>query len=117
MALTINSWTFDQTVYTSGQTITLTVNYTPDTTGGVVATTNDITVTITDAANTVSQESAANQGSFPQFTVDSGSPEAPEPTTVTVSDDRTTPGTWTLVSNTLSAVAPFTGVAVLTSVA
>jgi hypothetical protein len=117
MALTINSWSFDQTVYTSGQTITLTVNYTPDTTGGVIATTNDITVTITDAANSVTQTSSASEGGFPQFTVDSGSPEAPEPTTVTVTDDRTTPGTWTLVSNTLSAAAPFTGVAVLTSVA
>lgn len=118
MALTINSWSFDQPVYTSGQTITLTVNYTPDTTGGVVDTASDITVTVSDAANTVTQSSsAAEAGAFPQFTVESGAPETAEPTTVTVTDDRATPGAWTLVSNTLSDASPFTGVAVLTSVA
>ena len=118
MALTINSWSFDQAVYTSGQTITLTVNYTPDTTGGLVATVSDVTVTVTDADNTATQASTSEAGTaFPQFTVDSGSPESAEPTTVTVTDDRATPGAWTLVSNTLSAAAPFTGVAVLTSVA
>jgi hypothetical protein len=117
MALTINSWGFDQDVYTSGQTITLTVNYTPDTTGGVVATVSDVTVTVSDADNTVTQASDATNAGFPQFTVDSGAPETAEPTTVTVTDDRSTPGAWTLVSNTLSTAAPFTGVAVLTSVA
>jgi hypothetical protein len=108
MSLTINSWAFDQDVYTTGQTITLTVDYTPDTTGGLVATVSDITAT---------QASVPSPSAFPQFTVDSGAPEAAEPTTVTVTDDRATPGTWTLVSNTLTDAAPFTGTAVLTSVA
>jgi hypothetical protein len=118
MALTINSWSFDQAVYTSGQTITLTVNYTPDTTGGTVDTAADITVTVTDASNTATQASTTDPNTaFPQFTVQSGSPETAEPTTVTVTDDRSTPGAWTLVSNTLTTAAPFTGVAVLTSVA
>jgi hypothetical protein len=117
MSLTINSWAFDQDVYTTGQTITLTVDYTPDTTGGLVATVSDITVTVTDADNTATQASVPSPSAFPQFTVDSGAPEAAEPTTVTVTDDRATPGTWTLVSNTLTDAAPFTGTAVLTSVA
>jgi hypothetical protein len=117
MALTINSWSFDQGVYTTGQTITLTVNYTPDTTGGTVATVSDVTVTASDADNTVTQTSSSADASFPQFTVDSGSPETAEQATVTVADDRSTPGAWVLVSNTVSDAAPFTGVAVLTSVA
>jgi hypothetical protein len=117
MALIINSWSFDQPSYTTGQTITLTVNYTPDTTGGTVTTVSDVTVTVSDASNTATQASDPTNGGFPQFTVDSGTPETAEPTTVTVTDDRATPGTWTLVSNTLSDAAPFTGVAVLTSVA
>ena len=118
MALTINSWSFDQNLYTTGQTVTLTVDYTSDTTGGTTDTVSDVTVTISDSTNTTTQASAPDGAApFPQFTVQSGSAESPLPTTVTVTDDRATPGTWTLVSNTQTTAAPFTGVAVLTSVA
>src|SRR3984957_15429814 len=100
MALTINSWSFDQAVYTSGQTITLTVNYTPDTTGGLFATVSDVTVTVTDADNTVTQASTSEAGTaFPQFTVDSGSPEPAEPASGTVADSLATTVGSTLASS------------------
>jgi hypothetical protein len=116
MSLMINSWSFDQPSYTTGQTITLTVDYTPDTTGGTVITVSDITVTATDASNTATAVSTAGNSDFPAFTVDSGSPETAVEATLTVTDNRTPPGTWTLVSNILSD-SPFAGVAVFTSVA
>jgi hypothetical protein len=114
MALTITSWSFDQPVYNTGAAITLTINYdSTDATASDVA--SAVTVTVTDSAGTATQSSDAS-GNFPEFTVAGAS--TVEPTTVAVSDNRPTPGVWTEVSNVLSGtVAPFTGVAVFTSVA
>ena len=46
-------------------------------------------------------------------------PQGPEPVTVTATDNRPVPGAWTLVSDSFAAgiTPPFTGTAVLTSVA
>jgi hypothetical protein len=114
MALTITSWSFDQPVYNAGATITLTINYnSTDATASDVS--SAVTVTVTDAAGTATQSSDTS-GSFPEFTVAGAA--TVEPTTVSVSDNRAVPGVWTEVSNTLSGTeAPFTGVAVFTSVA
>lgn len=114
MALTITSWSFDQPVYTTGATITLTINYdSTDATAADVA--SAVTVTVTDSAGTATQASDTS-GNFPEFTVTGTS--TVEPTTVAVSDNRTPAGAWTEVSNVLSGTAaPFTGVAVFTSVA
>jgi P pilus assembly chaperone PapD len=48
----VNSLTFDQPAYSTGQTITLTVAYTPDA-PAVVPTTFTATATITDSTGTV----------------------------------------------------------------
>jgi hypothetical protein len=115
MSLVINSWSFDQPVYTTGSTITLTVDYTStDTTSTPADTAFNVTVTVADSADSVTNTSDGSVA-FPMFTTSTPGAESADPTTVTVTDNR--PGTWTLVSNTLSAAAPFTGVAVLTSVA
>lgn len=49
---TVNSLTFDQPAYSTGQTITLTVAYSPDA-PSVVPTTFTATASITDSAGTV----------------------------------------------------------------
>lgn len=117
MSLVINSWSFDQPVYTTGSTITLTVDYTStDTTSTPTDTAFNVTVTVADSADSVTNTSDGSVA-FPMFTTSAPGTETADPTTLTVTDNRATPGTWTLVSNTLSDAAPFTGVAVLTSVA
>jgi hypothetical protein len=106
-SLVINSMTFDQSVYNPGSTITLTVNYTSDDfTAAAVSST--ATATAADSDVSVNQSAA--------FSVANG-PDTMLPVTVTVTDNRATPGTWTLVSDTVSGSGPWTGVAVLTSVA
>ena len=61
---TINSLTFDQSAYSPGETITLTVDYTPDATS-VVPQTFTATTTITDSAGlqtaTLSADFVVNQ--------------------------------------------------------
>jgi hypothetical protein len=118
MALDITSWSFDEPVYNSGDTITLTINYTStDSTGGTEAVVSAVTVTVTDSAGDATQVSDGGVN-FPNFTVGSTTSAVVDPTTVAVTDNRSTPGTWTEVSNNLSGTeAPFTGVAVFTSVA
>jgi hypothetical protein len=114
MALTITGWTFDQPVYNPGATITLTVNYssTDETTSNV---SSSVLVTMTDSAGSASQTSDGSVN-FPDFAT-AGAVTA-DPATVSVSDNRPTPGTWAQVSNVLSgSAAPFAGVAVFTSVA
>jgi hypothetical protein len=114
MALDITSWSFDQPVYNSGATITLTINYT-STDVSVADVTSVVTVTVTDADSNVSQTSDSS-GNFPNLEVAGAS--TVEATTVGVSDNRSPVGVWTEVSNVLSGTAaPFTGVAVFTSVA
>jgi hypothetical protein len=114
VALAITSWSFDQAVYNSGDTITLTIDYTStDFTASDVS--SAVTVSVTDSAGTASQTSDGS-ASFPEFSTAGAA--TVDPTTVSVSDNRLTPGVWTEVSNTVSgSAAPFTGVAVFTSVA
>ena len=112
--LTISGFTFDKDVYNPGDPVQLTVSYTSDDLDPGTSVANVITVAVSDAANTVSQSSDGT-ATFPDLTVEtpSGSPQA---TSVSATDPR--PGTWTLVSNAFSGdAAPFTGTAVLTSVA
>ena len=114
MALTITGWTFDQPVYNPGATITLTVNYssTDETISNV---SSSVLVTMTDSAGSASQTSDGSVN-FPDFAT-AGAVTA-DPTTVSVSDNRSPAGTWTEVSNTLSGtVSPFAGVAIFSSVA
>lgn len=110
MALTFTSLTFDQASYAPGQAITLTVDYTSTDEAPASSVTNAVTVALADAASgsvTQSQD----------FTVSTPANEA-EPVTVSATDDRSTPGTWTLVSSALTGTAPpFSGTAVLTSAA
>lgn len=114
MALDITSWSFDQPVYNSGAAITLTINYT-STDAAVADVSSAVTVTVTDADNNAAQTSDGS-GNFPNLEVAGAA--TVEATTVTVSDDRSPAGVWTEVSNVLSGTAaPFTGVAVFTSVA
>jgi len=114
MALTITSWVFDQPVYNPGATITLTVNYT-STDGTSANVSSGVMVTVTDSAGSATETSDGSVN-FPDFAT-AGAVTA-DPTTVSVSDNRTPAGAWTQVSNTLSgSAAPFTGVAVFTSVA
>jgi hypothetical protein len=116
VALTFTSFSFDQPEYNPGQTITLTVDYTSTDLAAASDVTSAVTVTLTDAAGTLAQASDGS-ASFPQFTVATPADTA-QPVTVTATDNRTAPGTWALVSSTLSGTAaPFTGVAVLTSTA
>lgn len=114
--LAFTSFTFDRVVYAPGQAITLTVSYTSDDLDPGSSAETAVTAALSDAASTVSMTSDGSPA-FPGFTVEtpSGTPMA---TTVTVSDPR--PGTWILVSNSFDpavTVAPFPGMAVLTSVA
>jgi hypothetical protein len=107
MSLSITSATFDQAVYDPGDTITLTVDYssTDSAPADVIST---VTVTATDASGTATSPAT--------LTVAGGSQQA-EPVTVSASDSRVPSGTWTVISNTVSGTGPFTGVAVLTSLA
>jgi hypothetical protein len=115
MALTISGWAFDQPVYNPGATITLTIDYT-STDSSAANVSSAVTVTVSDAVSGAVTQASDGSVSFPDFAT-AGAVTA-DPTTVSVSDNRPTPGTWTQVSNTLSGTAaPFTGVAVLTSVA
>jgi hypothetical protein len=116
MALNITGWTFDESVYNPGDTITMTVNYTSSdvTPDGNVD--NPITVTVTDADSTQAVASV-DATPFPNFTVSAEG--TAEPTTVSAADTRTPLGVWTVVSNDLTpgTDAPFDGIAVLTSTA
>lgn len=112
--LAFTSFAFDQATYTPGQAVTLTVSYTSDDLDPGTSVSTAVSVALSDTGNTVSQSSDGS-AAFPGFTTVTAS-GAPLPVTVTVSDPR--PGTWTLVSNSFSGdAAPFTGTAVLTSVA
>jgi hypothetical protein len=117
MSLSIMSWSFDKGLYNPGDTMTLTVNYTTtDTTGGQGDVAFPITVALSDASSSVSLTSTGAID-FPDFTLNEGA-VSPQLTTVSVSDARTPPGTWALVSNTIStSVSPYPGTAVFTSVA
>lgn len=115
MSLTITGWSFDQSVYNPGAVVTLTIDYT-STDSSAADVSSAVTVTVSDATSGAVTQASNGSVAFPDFTT-AGAASA-DPTTVTVSDNRPTPGTWTQVSNTLSGTAaPFSGVAVFTSVA
>jgi len=114
MSLAFTSFVFDQTSYVPGQPVNLTVTYTSDDLDPGTSVETAVTVALSDAAGSVSQTSDGS-ASFPLFTTvtPSGTPMA---TTVEATDPR--PGTWILVSNSFAGdAAPFTGTAVLSSVA
>jgi hypothetical protein len=114
MSLVFTSFAFDKPSYAPQDPITLTVSYTSDDLNPGTSVETAVTVTLSDAAGTVSQTSDGSPA-FPGFAVVTPS-GTPEPTTVEAADTR--PGTWTLVSNSFSGdAAPFAGTAVLTSVA
>ena len=117
MSLSFTSWSFDAAQYSPGSTITLTVSYSSTDELPADDVTSAVTVAAVDATSgTVSQTSDAS-GNFPPFTVSTAA-SAPEPVEVSATDARTTPGTWTLVSNEFTSTsAPFTGTAVLSSTA
>jgi hypothetical protein len=107
--LTIGTMSFDKSLYNPGDTITFTVNYTSTDFTGTPNQNFEATATVSDTVSTTSSSLG--------FAV-AGTGETVLPTTVSATDNRPTPGTWTLVSNVISGTAPtWTGVAVLTSVA
>jgi uncharacterized protein YfaS (alpha-2-macroglobulin family) len=106
MSLAITSMTFDQAVYNPGDTITLTVIYTStDAASSDVGST--VTATVTDASTSASQSG----------TLTVAAAGAMLPVTAAATDTRTPSGTWTLASDTVTGSNPWTGTAVLTSVA
>lgn len=105
-SLSITSLSFDKAAYNPGDIITLTVDYTTDD-STAAATSFETAVTATDADGTATQSGP--------FTVN-GAAE-PMPVTVTATDNRPSPGTWTLASNVVTGTGPWSGIAVLTSVA
>lgn len=116
MSLSITSFNFDKTIYNPGDTITLTVGYSTDDVAAGTSVSTAVTANAFNTADTASQTSDGS-ASFPMFTVETldGAPLA---VSVNVTDPR--PGTWTQVSNSFDAgvtAAPFTGTAVLSSVA
>jgi hypothetical protein len=106
-SLSITGLSFDQAVYSPGETITLTVTYTSDdfTAASITST---AAVTVTDASTSASQSAP--------FSVADGT-QAMLPVTVSATDDRATPGTWAVQSDTVAGSGPWTGTAVLTSTA
>jgi hypothetical protein len=115
MSLTITGWSFDQAVYNPGATITLTIDYT-STDSSAADVSSAVTVTVSDATSGAVTQASNGSVAFPDFTT--AGAESADPTTVTVSDNRSPAGTWNQVSNVLSgSAAPFSGVAVFTSVA
>jgi hypothetical protein len=114
MSLAFTSFVFDKNIYAPGEPVQLTVTYTSDDLNPGTSVVTAVSVALSNAAGTVSQVSDGS-ASFPDLTVEtpSGTPLA---TSVSATDPR--PGTWTLISNVFSgSAAPFTGTAVLTSVA
>lgn len=94
----INSMTFDQPSYNEGETITLVVDYTPDT-PGVTPTTFTATSVVTDSAGTQTATSSAD------FTVNVAQPGGD-----TLATTDTGGRTWTETSDT-GSVATFTATA------
>ena len=117
MALTFTSWSFDSASYAPGATITLTVSYSSTDEDAATDVASAVTATLSDSTSgSVSQSSDAS-GNFPEFTVSTPA-NAAEAVTVSATDNRATPGVWTVVSNEFAAGGPpFEGTAVLTSVA
>lgn len=116
MSLAFTSWSFDSASYVTGQTITLTVDYTSTDVVPDATVANAVALTLSDAAGSISQSSDAS-GNFPSFETEAVS-NTPQPTTVSATDSRSPAGSWAVVSNTLDQTqTPFAGVAVLTSVA
>jgi hypothetical protein len=93
----INSITFSQASYTPGQTVEVTVDYTPDT-PGVTTQSVSVTVNVTDQSGNILTTDTAT------FTVNT--PQAGDSVTVSDSGDRT----WTQVSDN-GTVAVFTAIA------
>jgi len=116
MSLAFTSFSFDKTLYNPLDVITLTVEYVSSDTAAASSVASAVTVVLADSTGTASQ---ASDGSavFPDFTTAIPATGA-EPVTVSASDSRTPSGTWTVASNSFTgSTAPFTGTAVLTSVA
>jgi protein-disulfide isomerase-like protein with CxxC motif len=103
-ALSITSVSFDKASYNPGDVITLTVIYASQD-SAPAATAFKAQVTAADSQTSAEQ-------TVP-FTI-SGAQQM-LPVTVTVTDSR--PGTWTLLSDTVTGSGPWTGTAVLTSTA
>jgi hypothetical protein len=116
MSLAFTSWSFDAASYSSGQTITLTVEYTSTDVVPDATVANAVTLSLSDSASSISQSSDTS-GNFPSFETEAVSNTA-QPTTISATDSRSPSGTWTVVSNNIdSTQTPFAGTAVLTSVA
>lgn len=118
MSLAFTSFVFDSAEYSPGATITLTVDYTSTDTASSASIANAVTVTLSDAASGSVAQASDGSASFPMFSTSVPATGA-EPVSVSASDNRATPGTWALVSNTPGpeTVAPFSGIAILTSTA
>jgi hypothetical protein len=117
MSLAFTSFTFDQAQYSPGQTITLTAAYTSTDPAEASSVASAVTVVLSDAASGTVTQTSDGSPAFPDFTT-SVSADSAQPTTVSATDSRSTPGVWTLVSNSFTGTAaPFTGTAVLTSTA
>lgn len=114
MALSFTSWSFDAVSYAPGATVTLTVGYTSTDVADASDVANAVTVTLADAASGSVSQSSDDSGNFPSFNVATPGTGA-EPVTVSAVGGA---NPWTVVSNDLTGDAsPFTGSAVLTSVA
>lgn len=120
MALVFTSFVFDRTpaVYSPGEPITLTVSFTSDDVVPPSEIASAVTVALSDQASGTVSMTSDGSASFPGFSVASSS-ETVEPATVEASDNRATPGTWTVAQPPVftGSAAPFAGTAVLTSVA
>jgi len=117
MSLAFTSFAFDQPEYAPGAVITLTVEYSSSDLEAASSVASAVTASLSDSTSGTVTQASDGSAAFPDFTVSTPASTA-EPVTVSATDNRTAPGTWTLVSNTLSGTAaPFTGVAVLTSTA
>lgn len=116
MTLAFTSWSFDKPVYTPGEPITLTVEFTSSDLVSSAAVASAVTVVLSDAAGQATQASDAS-GNFPEFSTQASS-DTPQPVTASATDSRTPSGTWTAGPVTFTgAAAPFSGTAVLTSTA
>lgn len=114
MSLTFSSFNFDKPLYNQDDPINLTVTYTSDDLDSGTTVTTAVSVALSDVSNTATQVSDGS-AAFPEFSVETPS-GAPQAVSVTATDPR--PGTWILVSNSFAGdSAPFTGTALLSSVA
>lgn len=117
MSLAFTSFAFDKAVYNPGDAITLTVVFTSDDVVPAASVASAVSVTLSDDASGSVTQTSDGSAAFPDFSVETVSDTA-QPVNVSATDTRTPSGTWTVQSNSFAGTAaPFTGTAVLTSVA